>query len=142
VPCGADQEAAALAARTDVTGALELLLRRCVRSITSSDGNPVDTFSDSLREQLSDRMAELDPQAEIVLHFACPACGAPFRAIFDTASYLMEELKASMRHLYREVHLLAYHYHWSPTEILSLSAGKRWTFLQLLEEEVTEGAPR
>jgi hypothetical protein len=85
-------------------------------------------------------MAELDPQAEITLHLACPVCGAAFSAIFDTASYLIQELEAGVRHFYHEVHLLAYHYHWSATEILGMSIGKRRKFLRLLEEELTLGA--
>jgi hypothetical protein len=85
-------------------------------------------------------MAELDPQAEITLHLTCPVCSAAFSAIFDTASYLMQELQAGMHHLYREVHLLAYHYHWSATEILGMSAEKRRRFLRLLDEELTQRA--
>jgi hypothetical protein len=140
LPTGADQEAAAAVARTNVDAAADLLLRRCVRSATSSDGNPVDKLPDTLCEQLPGRMAELDPQAEIILHLTCPICGAAFSVIFDTASYLIQELEAGMRHLYREVHLLAYHYHWSATEILGMSTGKRRQFLRLLEEELTQGA--
>lgn len=140
LPTGADQEAAAVVARTDVAAAADLLLRRCVRSVTFSDGNPVDKLPDSLGEHLSDRMAELDPQAEITLHLACPVCGAAFSTIFDTASYLIQESEAEVRSLYREVHLLAYHYHWSATEILGMSPGKRRRFLRLLEEQLTQEA--
>jgi hypothetical protein len=140
LPTGADQEAAAVVARTDMAGAADLLLRRCVRLATSSDGNPVDKLPDALGEQLSDRMAELDPQAEITLHLACPVCGAAFSTIFDTANYLIQELQAEVRYLYREVHLLAYHYHWSATEILGMSIERRRKFLRLLEEELTQEA--
>jgi hypothetical protein len=100
----------------------------------------VDKFADSLAEQLSVRMAELDPQAEITLFLTCPVCEAPFSAIFDTASYVMQEVAGAMRHLYREVHLLAYHYHWSAKEIIGMSSGTRERFLRLLEEELTQGA--
>lgn len=48
LPTGADQEVAAVVARTDVAGAAELLLRRCVQSATPSDGNPVDKLPDAL----------------------------------------------------------------------------------------------
>jgi hypothetical protein len=139
LPTGADQEAAAVGTHTDVAAAVGLLLRQCVQSTTSADGNPVDALPEGLAEQLSGRMAELDPQAEITLHLTCPGCSATFSTIFDTASYLMQELKAGMRHLYREVHLLAYHYHWSATEILGMNAEKRRKFLRLLEEELMQG---
>lgn len=140
LPTGSDQEAAAVVARTDVTEAADLLLRRCVRSTISSDGNTLDKFPEVISKQLADQMAELDPQAEITLHLTCPVCGAAFSVIFDTASYLIQEMEVEMRHLYREVHLLAYHYHWSATEILGMSTAKRRKFLRLLEEELTQGA--
>jgi len=140
LPTGADHEAAAMVARTDLDGAADLLLRRCVRTVTFSDGNLVDNLPDGLGEQLSNRMAELDPQAEITLRLVCPVCGAALSAIFDTASYLIQELEAESRHLYREVHLLAYHYHWGAMEILGMSIGKRRKFLRPLEEELTQGA--
>lgn len=140
LPTGADQETAAGLARTDMAGAADLLLRRCVRSVVSSDGNWVDKLPDELGERLSGRMAELDPQAEITLHLDCPVCADAFSVIFDTASYLIQELQAESRHLYREVHLLAYHYHWSATEILGMSIEKRRKFLRMLEEELTQGA--
>jgi hypothetical protein len=140
LPTGADQEAAAMVARTDVAAAADLILRQCVRSATSSDGHPVDKLPDALVEQLPGRMAELDPQAEITCHLMCPVCNTVFSALFDAASYLMQELKVGMHHLYREVHLLAYHYHWSATEILGMSAETRRKFLRLLEEELMQGA--
>jgi len=140
LPTGSDQEAAAALALTDPDAAADYLLRQCVQSATLSDGSALDSFPDALGAQLSARMAELDPQAELTLQAACPACGRAFSAIFDMASYLARELTAGMRHLYREIHLLAYHYHWSPTEILAMSALTRRRYLQLLEEELTEGA--
>lgn len=140
LPTGSDQEAAAVVARTDVATAVDLLFQRCVRSATSSYGSAVDKLPDALAEQLPGRIAELDPQAEITLNLSCPVCGCAFSAVFDTASYLIQELEAGMRHLYREVHLLAYHYHWSAAEILGMSTGKRRQFLRLLEEELSQGA--
>ncbi len=139
LPTGLDQEAAALIARTDLPAAADFLLRQCVQSATFPDGSAVDELPDVLGERLSARMAELDPQAELTLQVACPVCGSSFIAIFDTASYLIQELAAGMRHLYREIHLLAYHYHWSPTEILAMNSRTRRQYLQLLEDELTQG---
>lgn len=142
LPTGADQEAAAVVAHTDVDAAADLLLRHCVQSATSSDGSTMEKLPEMLGEHVSDRMAELDPQAEITLHLACLVCGATFSAIFDTACYVIQELEAEAPHLYREVHLLAHHYHWSATEILHMSTERRRTFLRLLEEELREGVAR
>jgi len=140
LPTGADQEAAALVARTDPAAAADLLRRRCVESVDSTDGAPTERFPAALEEPLSARMAELDAQAELSLNVTCSVCGGAFTTVFDAASYLFQELQAGMRHLDREVHLLAYHYHWGPSEILAMTPRRRRHYLQLLEEELAQGA--
>jgi hypothetical protein len=139
LPTGADQEAAAVVAHTDVAAAADFLLRQCVQSATASDGSTIEKLPEAVAEQVSERMAELDPQAEITLHLACLVCGGTFSTIFDTAGYLIQELEAEAQHLYREVHFLAFHYHWSAIEILRMSTERRRKFLRLLEEELRKG---
>jgi hypothetical protein len=139
LPTGSDQEAVAALARTDPDRAAELLLQRCVQSAVSSDGATMEPLPESVRSDLSAYIARLDGQAEITLQVTCVACGGAFSVIFDTASYLIQELEVGMRQLLREVHLLAYHYHWSPTEILGMSTRRRRQFLRLLEEELMQG---
>lgn len=139
LPTGADQEAAAAAAQSDLAAAVDLLLRRCMRGATTADGEQAGELSASVARQLSSRMAELDPQAEISLQLACPACGAVCSALFDSARYLMEEVEAGARALYRDVHLLAACYHWSAGEIIAMSAARRGRFLRLLDAELTQG---
>jgi hypothetical protein len=135
LPTGADQETAGVLARTDPAGAAELLWRRCVESI-----HPDDTPAPpGLIERVSARMAELDAQAELTLNITCPACDGAFSAVFDTGSYLRQELLATARNLDREVHRLAYHYHWSPAEILALTPQRRQRHLALLREELSRG---
>jgi len=138
LPDGSDQEAAARLAQTDVDAAADLLLRRCVESIVPSNGLTEDVIPKTVADQISARMAELDPQAEILLQITCAACGHAFGAILDAASFVRQELEAGARHLYREVHLLAYHYHWSLSEILGMSGRTRRRYLDLLEEELAQ----
>jgi hypothetical protein len=138
LPDGADQETVAALALTDVSAAADWLLRRCILSV-SEDGELAEELPASVVELLPARMAELDSQAEINLLPTCEACGSSFSIVFDAGNYLFQELEAEARRLYREVHLLAFHYHWSPSEILSLSTRGRRTFLELLENELTEG---
>jgi hypothetical protein len=132
LPTGADQEAAAALALSDVEAAVELLLQRCVLA----SAGPI---SPELCESLSELMAELDPQAEMQIDVHCPACGTVFRTLFDAASFLMQEMKGGIRNLYREVHTLAWHYHWSASEILGLPVTERRRYLQLIEEQLGEG---
>jgi hypothetical protein len=143
LPSGADQEAIAARARVDPEGAAELLLRRCVARV-SVDGerDMGEGWPPIVREQLPVWMAELDPQAELMLNLACPACDHAFSALFDTATYWFQELAGRSQHLYREVHFLAFHYHWSEAEIMGMTARKRRRYLDLLDEELcAEGRP-
>jgi len=140
LPNGADQEDAAVVARTDPQAAAELLLHRCVESVTGENGEPVETLPPMVADQISDLMSELDPQAELTLSLTCPACDHTFLAPFDAASYLFRELDGRVKRLYREVHLLAFYYHWSEAEIIDMPDRKRRLYLELLEEALTEEA--
>jgi hypothetical protein len=126
LPCGEDQEAVAPLARSDPASAARALLVRCI------DGG-VDQ-AETQRDQLGAWMAELDPQAEIRLSLKCPACGHGFTSLLDAGAYLYEETMLRARHLYHEVHLLAFHYHWSETEILAMTPAKRRRYIDLLME--------
>lgn len=141
LPNGGDVEVVSSVARDDVEAAESLLLRRCVESVMRAEGGePPVEWPRSLVRQLSDEMARLDPQAELTLNLSCPACGYGFQALFDAASYFLQELAARRGHLYREVHQLAFHYHWSETEIMSLTAARRRRYLELLAEELAREA--
>lgn len=122
LPNGGDLEEAAEVAQRDVAAAARLLVARCVLS-----GAPDP-------RALSKRMAELDPQAELILELTCTKCERPFTALFDTASFLFSELAAHRDALYREVHQLALHYHWSEADILALSPVRRRRYLEMLAE--------
>jgi hypothetical protein len=73
-----------------------------------------------------------------MLNLTCPVCHHDFSALFDTATYLFQELHSRARHLYGEVHLLAFYYHWSEAEIMDMTARKRHLYLDLLTEALTE----
>jgi len=135
LPAGNDQETVAALALTDVEAAADLLLRRCVVSV-SNNGEVMDQVPASLQQSLVARMAELDSQAEINVLANCEACGGSFDLIFDAATFLLQELEAEFQRLYREIHVLAFHYHWSPADILNLSPRERRRFLELLDREL------
>ncbi len=131
LPTGADHEAASELARTDVASAVATLLSRCVMS-TEGAVSPA-----ALEHQLSERMAALDPQAELLLRSDCPDCGHTFRARLDVASFLRQRFDERVDALHREVHQLAFHYHWSLQDILSCGARTRHRYLLLLQAELT-----
>jgi hypothetical protein len=137
LPNGSDQEAAAPLALTDAEAAADLILRRTIREIAElPGGQQLEQPPEAVKQALPDLMAKLDPQAELILKASCPECRRIFKVQFDVADYFQRELTTRVRDVYREVHLLALHYHWSEADILSLSARKRRIYLDLLASEV------
>jgi len=139
LPTGAHQEEAAALARSDPQAAADLLLHRCVEHVVTEDGQRVEDLPPVVIDQLPTVMAELDPQAELMLSLTCPACDHGFSALFDAGAYLFQELDDRTRHIYGEVHLLAFYYHWSEAEITGMTPRKRRLYLDLLAESLTEG---
>jgi hypothetical protein len=139
LPTGEDQEAAVALALHDVSAGVAALVKRCVLAVEHANGTGAAPLPDTLEHDLSDRMAELDPQAELLLRADCPACGGSFRARFDIASFLRQRLAERAQAIYREIHLLAFHYHWSERDILGMCARKRQRYLRLLETALARG---
>ncbi len=143
LPTGADQEASANLAQTDLQTATNLLLRRCVKWVTQGEQpEPLDELPAAVEQQLPALMAELDPQAELMLNLNCPVCQHRFSALLDTATYFFQELSRQVRNFYWDVHLLAFHYHWSEAEIMAMPPRRRHLYLDLLADALTEGGRR
>jgi len=144
LPTGADQEAVADLASHDPRNAAAAILERCLHSV-SRDGVTLEAIPNelphSLLEPIAAFMAEHDPQAELLLHNECPACAHPFNVLLDMRQYLAEEINQRLRYLYREVHLLAWYYHWSEADILQMTRPHRKIYLDLLDETLSEVAP-
>jgi hypothetical protein len=112
----------------------ELLLSRCV--VTASRGGaPVDggSLPPAVRDRLAARMAELDPQADLLLRLTCPACAHPWEAVFDPAAFLLMEMDAWAARVLAEVDRLARTYGWSEAEILALTPFRRRRYLELAQ---------
>ena len=139
LPTGADQEVAVGSVPTDLKVAENLILRRCIASIIGDGGKIVEEPPPNLMEQIPTLMASLDPQAELVMDSNCPVCGGHFSSLFDTASFFRQELSERTEYIYREVHMLAFYYHWSEAEIMGMARKKRLRYLDLIEEALGVG---
>jgi hypothetical protein len=140
LPNGADQERAATLVASAPQSAAELILQHCIHEIVDEQaGEPVQPIPAPVADALADKMAELDPQAEILLDQRCPVCGVSFRTPFDIADYFYQEICARESDLHREIHLLAFHYHWSERDILRLTRRRRLRYLDLLSAQLSEG---
>jgi hypothetical protein len=52
--------------------------------------------------------------------------------LFDTATFFLAEVAATADRLLDEVHAIAWHYHWSESEILDLPRARRRRYLDLI----------
>jgi hypothetical protein len=140
-PNGDDQEAVAALVGESVTSAADLVVRRCVSQIATAGGETIEGMPDVVRRALPARMAELDPQAEVLLDLTCPECARQFIVPFDIADYFFKEMATEERDFYRGVHWLSFYYHWDEDTILKLGRRKRQIYLALLADEMS-GAGR
>jgi hypothetical protein len=136
LPTGGDQEETVSVVRTDLDAAVDLLVNRCVERVTIENGRIAEVHPRSIVDHLSRVMFELDPQAEMKLDLACPYCNQSCSAFLDASTFFSQEVTAASKHLFKEVHVLAYYYHWSENEILGMTTTRRHRYLALLDEEL------
>jgi hypothetical protein len=114
----------------DEDAARQTLLARC---LTGSSHDGAATSSEILPATVLDlvvtQMAAADPQADVQLALACPACGHTWQAAFDILAYLWSELHAWARRTLYDVHCLAAAYGWREADILALSPWRRQFYL-------------
>ncbi|MGE5697838.1 MAG: hypothetical protein ACM4D3_22130 [Candidatus Sericytochromatia bacterium] len=139
LPTGADQrELSPLLAHNEGL-ALSELLRRCVRRIgTQSPPSPqaLEALTPLARAEIEAAMAELAPHVEDVIETDCAECGRTIMVPFDLQRLFFGDLRTDRDLLYREVHYLAFHYHWSEREIMAMSRDQRRAYIDVLAGEI------
>ncbi|HEU0300953.1 MAG TPA: hypothetical protein VFR37_15935 [Longimicrobium sp.] len=98
--------------------------------VEGEEAAPAD-LDDGVLAELEARLAEADPQADVELAFDCGGCGRPWRAPFDAAAWVWEEVEARATRLLGEVHVLARAYGWAERDILALGDARRAAYLEL-----------
>jgi len=129
LPTGADQEAVLDLA---VEQAAEALLDRCLV------GQEAIVLTAAERAMIGAAMERLAPQLDLEFELACPECEHRFVLPFDLTTFFFAELRSNSRHLLREIHVLAFHYHWGEGEILGLTRTRRREYLALLSEATAQ----
>lgn len=119
--------------RQEASSSVSLLLQRCVLSALHS-GKAIDVqqLSPDLIQKIQEDMAQLDPQAEILLALNCPQCTHEWQLNFDIAAYLWDEIGDWAARMLKEVHILALSYGWREQDILGMSAQRRRSYLEFL----------
>jgi len=139
LPNREDQEAISRMVEADEAEALALLMERCIRRLGPlHDPGPevIHRLPPLARVEIERHMEEAAPQVDLILTAHCPECNHEFTVPFDLQGFFLAECQTSREFLYREVHHLAYHYHWSEHEILALSREKRRKYIALLADEL------
>ncbi len=127
LPIGADQEAVAA---MPLDAAVDALLARC----TLDDGG--GALSAEEREAVVTAMEQAAPRVELDLDLTCPECSYQFAMPFDTSSFFLDEMRIRGDLLLREIHAIAFYYHWTEGEILRLPRDRRRAYLSLLSDAV------
>lgn len=139
LPNGEDQEALGPVLAENPARALTGLLERCLLAVDDdrADGAAmVARLSPRARHEIERAMEARAPGVELRMDLACPECGRAFTAPFDLQDFFFGELETSRDLLYRQVHYLAFHYHWSEREILDLPREKRLAYIDILADEI------
>lgn len=139
LPNGEDQEAISQIVDGEEAEAFALLLARCLHRLggRSAPGPElIQRLSPLALSEIERHMEMAAPQVDSILSAHCPECDRDFTVPLDLLGGFIAECQAGRSLLDREVHLLAYHYHWSERDILALSRGKRRRYVAILADEL------
>jgi hypothetical protein len=126
LPNGGDQE---VVAALDPADAVKALLERCL--------DPGEAPADEgAWEVVASAMEGRAPRVEVELELVCPDCGHAFVEPFDLTGFFLDEIRRGSSQLRREVHTLAFYYHWSEADILELTRTRRREYLSLIADSL------
>lgn len=122
----------AVADSPTVDAAREEIFRRCLLSLQyHGQEQPPDPLPQAVFHAIVGQMAEADPQAEVQLSLACPACNHLWQTVFDIVAFFWSEIDAWAHRILRDIHTLASAYGWSEADILALSPRRRQCYLEM-----------
>jgi hypothetical protein len=139
LPNGSDQENLNALASDNPAEISSRLLWRCIQRIDdqqSPDLEQIRKLSSSVRIQIESQMQTLAPDVDLTMETCCPQCQRDFTIPFDIQSFFFGEMHNSRELLRREIHYLAYHYHWSEQDILSMTRDRRQQYIDILSDEI------
>jgi hypothetical protein len=123
----------ALEQDADLTHDRMRLLRRCILSACCETAEiPVTSLPDEIVTAIAAKMAEADPQADMLISLRCPQCTHSWHAPLDISSFFWSELDAWAAQLLRDVHAFALAYGWTERDTLSLSPARRRLYLEMI----------
>jgi hypothetical protein len=125
------QDAAMAAACPNVEAAANVLFTSLVTCVNPASST-ADDLPQGVRRDATERLAAMDPLAEIRLDLSCPGCGHAWQDLFDVAPFFWAEICSRAQRLLHEVHEIAGAYGWAERDILAMSAMRRALYLGLV----------
>jgi len=141
LPTGGDQEALSALFVENEARALTLLLQRCIQRIGRMEQpgeEAIQQLSSRARHEIARAMEEASPRIDLIMDATCPECGRRLEAPFDIQRYLFSEMETSRAQLDREVHYLAWHYHWGEREIMDMPRQDRHRYMEVLSDQIEQ----
>ena len=80
-------------------------------------------------------MEEIDPLVNFSLQVNCPYCHSQNLQDFDLGAWALKQLYKAQQQLLVTIHRLAWHYHWSESEIFAIPPWRRSRYLELINRE-------
>ncbi len=131
VPTGADQKA--VAAVSGEQSATRILMTRCLMEISGHDASQaaewVAELPDDDWQRVEASLEAVAPEITTAVQVSCIGCGRESQVGIDPyfcLQYGQESINA-------DIHTIAFHYHWSETEILALPKKRRQRYLKLID---------
>jgi hypothetical protein len=129
-PLTAEDQDLAAANSESIDELVQNMARACI--VQSEPGLPAD-LPEAILEAIGSQIEEIDPLSDISFNLSCAECNHAFQASFDAEDFVFREIGVTRyQQLEREIHWLAFHYHWSEKEILSLPSSKRKRYVELV----------
>lgn len=116
----------------DLTAATRLLVERCVLEAVVDEMPALPaTLPAEVIDEIAERLAAANPQAEMLIDLTCPACSHTWQVVFDIESFLWAKISVTVRRLLQQVHTLASAYGWSERSILAMSQTRRQLYMEM-----------
>jgi len=110
------------------------LLESCIVNLNSIGHEKL--VDEAFRSKINSAFSDLDPLSDILLTLVCPSCNNVFKIPFIIEDFFFKEIRSRLNNLEVDVHWLAFNYHWTESEILSLPIPKRKRYLQLVRNTI------
>lgn len=139
LPNGDDQACLADLVLDNEVEASQRLMSRCllqVGELTDPSFEDIRGLPAGVRSIIEQAMAQNAQLLDLDMDVHCPECKQSFVAPFDIQDFFLNEISINRGSLVKEVHYLAYHYHWSEREIMTMPRHKRRMYIGVLSDEI------